>query len=135
MATRSAIAIFDKEKNIIKSIYCHYDGYLEGVGEILKENYNNLEIINKLIELGDIPFLAKHLEELEPYNDVEAGQLKYKVFDSIDNYTNYLIDSPLDFGYLYKDDKWFYLEIDEIVEFDIYNPLESVNEGIEWKIL
>jgi hypothetical protein len=135
MATRSAIGVLDKEKNIIKVIYCRWDGYLEGVGKTLKENYNNYEIVSKLIEKGDIPFLANNLEELDPYDDVEAGQLKYKIFNSIDDYTDFLIDSPLDFGYLYKDDKWFYLEIDEIVEFDIYNPLEFENEGIDWKVL
>jgi hypothetical protein len=132
MATRSSIAVLDKEKNIIKVIYCRWDGYLSGVGKTLKENYNNYEIVSKLIEKGDIPFLANNLEELDPYDDVEAGKLKYKVFNTIDDYTDYLIDSPLDFAYLFKDDKWFYLEI---VEFDMYDPLESENEEIEWKVL
>jgi hypothetical protein len=132
MATRSSIAVLDKEKNIIKVIYCRWDGYLSGVGKTLKENYNNYEIVSKLIEKGDIPFLANNLEELDPYDDVEAGKLKYKIFNSIDDYTDYLIDSPLDFAYLFKDDKWFYLEI---VEFDMYDPLESENEEIEWKVL
>jgi len=133
MATRSSIAVLDKEKNIIKSIYCHYDGYLEGVGEVLKENYNNLEIVNKLIELGDIPFLAKHLEELEPYSDVGTGELKYKVFNSIDSYNNYLADSYLDFAYLFKDDKWHYLQLtNRTIEYNLYKFLA---EKFTWKVL
>jgi hypothetical protein len=136
MATRSEIAVLDKEKNTVKSIYCNFDGYLDGVGEILKENYNNLEIVNKLIEKGDIPFLAKRLEELEPYNDVETDKLKYKVFDSIDSYNYYLAESYLDFAYLFKDDKWYYLElINRTTDHNQYNLYKFLAEKFTWKVL
>ena len=62
MATRSNIAIFDREKGEARYIYSHFDGYLEGVGATLKEHYTTTEKVEKLISLGDISFLEKEVE-------------------------------------------------------------------------
>jgi hypothetical protein len=62
MATRSNIAIFDKEKGQAKTIYAHWDGYLDGVGATLKEHYTTTEKVEKLISLGDLSSLGKEIE-------------------------------------------------------------------------
>ena len=49
MSTRCRIGIENKD-GTITSIYCHHDGYLEGVGEILVNHYKNEEKIRKLME-------------------------------------------------------------------------------------
>jgi hypothetical protein len=59
MSTRSAIAM--KVDNGYKAIYCHYDGYPEGVGAILKEHYTDLDKVEELIALGDISSLGKEV--------------------------------------------------------------------------
>src|SRR6056297_2145734 len=41
-----------------KYIYCHWDGYPEYVGDILKKHYTNPEKVDKLIALGDISSLG-----------------------------------------------------------------------------
>ena len=41
MATTCRIGILKENK--VESIYCHYDGYLAGVGVILKDNYKTKE--------------------------------------------------------------------------------------------
>lgn len=56
MSTRSRIAIEIGDK--VKSIYCHSDGYPEGVGAILKKHYTDPEKIEKLMELGDLSRLG-----------------------------------------------------------------------------
>ena len=43
--------------NRIKSIYCHSDGYLEGVGDTLREHYTDVKKIKALLALGDISSL------------------------------------------------------------------------------
>lgn len=43
-------------------IYCHFDGYLEGVGQILKKYYNTPNKISELLALGDISFLEPSTE-------------------------------------------------------------------------
>ena len=57
MATRSLIAI-KNEDNTCTSIYCHYDGYIEGVGRKLKAFWYNERYIRELMALGDISSLG-----------------------------------------------------------------------------
>lgn len=57
MATRSRIAI-ENQDGTVTSIYCHFDGYLSGVGKKLFNHYDR-EKTEKLIELGDISVLGE----------------------------------------------------------------------------
>jgi hypothetical protein len=66
MATRSRIAI-EKENGSVKSIYCHFDGYLSGVGKTLFNHYDK-EKLEKLIELGDISILVTSPENTVAYH-------------------------------------------------------------------
>ena len=60
MATRSTIGI-KKEDGTIDLIYCHWDGYLEGVGKTLKQNYTNEQKIQQLISLGSVSSLGDEI--------------------------------------------------------------------------
>jgi len=64
MATRSTIAV-EQEDGTVKAVYCHFDGYLEGVGAKLKAYYNTLERANALVALGSISCLREKLEGTE----------------------------------------------------------------------
>jgi hypothetical protein len=55
MATRSTIAMV-LPNGTIQSIYCHWDGYLEGVGQTLAEHYNKRKTI-QLLANGDVSSL------------------------------------------------------------------------------
>jgi hypothetical protein len=71
MATRSRIAIEttdDSGNKVIKSIYCHFDGYASGVGETLMENYQDREKVEALISLGDISFLREEIIPTGPHS-------------------------------------------------------------------
>ena len=50
--TRSTIAIEDKKGNITGT-YVHSDGYVEGVGAILKKNYSKADKVESLLALGE----------------------------------------------------------------------------------
>jgi hypothetical protein len=65
MATRSRIAL-ETESGIVKSIYCHFDGYINGVGKTLYNHYDR-EKLEKLIELGDISSLGESTENTVAY--------------------------------------------------------------------
>ena len=56
MSTRSRIAIEDQD-GTVRSIYCHWDGYPEYNGVVLKENYQTQEKVEQLIALGSISSL------------------------------------------------------------------------------
>jgi hypothetical protein len=60
MSTRSRIGIQNQDGSV-NSIYCHFDGYPEGVGSTLQEHYSDRDELQKLIELGDISSLGDDL--------------------------------------------------------------------------
>ena len=62
MATRSTIGI-KTEDGTVRAIYCHWDGYPEGVGVGLVENYNSKEQAEALIALGGFSSLMETLEQ------------------------------------------------------------------------
>lgn len=62
MSTRCRIGYRLPDERI-KSIYCHHDGYPEGVGKLLKEYYNDPVKIEELLNLGDISSLGTHYDK------------------------------------------------------------------------
>ena len=68
MSTRSNIAI-KMDDGRIRAIYCHYDGYLECVGEILAEHYTDPEKINALIDLGAISSLYPEVGDKHSFKE------------------------------------------------------------------
>lgn len=59
MATRSAIGI--QYGSTVKAVYCHNDGYPEGVGRTLVEHYNRVKTAH-LISLGNLSVLGTMIE-------------------------------------------------------------------------
>lgn len=68
MSTRCYIGIENKDKTI-DYIYCHHDGYIDGVGKVLLENYQDESKIRKLIKLGGIDSLG--YEPINRPKDIE----------------------------------------------------------------
>lgn len=60
MATRSLIAKQIAEDKF-RTIYCHWDGYLDHNGRVLLDHYNTPEKLDELLALGPISFLAPKL--------------------------------------------------------------------------
>ncbi len=59
MATPAVI--WAKDGNKWKGIYCHHDGYLNGVGRILQKYYTTDNKVKSLISLGDISSIGPNL--------------------------------------------------------------------------
>lgn len=50
MGTHAMIGVYNKKDGSVTASYCHYDGYLEGVGRTLVESYNtqyDAEVVSK----------------------------------------------------------------------------------------
>ena len=62
MATRSFIAVRNVDGSV-NGIYCHHDGYPEGVGATLKEHYASEDKVRALLALGDISVLGAEIGE------------------------------------------------------------------------
>ncbi len=69
MGTRSRVAVMHGD--VCKSVYCHYDGYLDYTGRILLSHYDSTAA-NALIARGDNSGVKETLEEMNFYEDREA---------------------------------------------------------------
>lgn len=125
MATRSAIGI--KHGDRIKSIYCHYDGYLEHLGTVLLAHYQDSIKVNKLISMGDMSSIGADIGETHDFGerseylpdgvavqctfynrdrgDENAG---FRSFESEEAFVEYYEGSGCDFYYLYDHGVWYY---------------------------
>jgi hypothetical protein len=63
MSTRSRIGI-ENQDGTTTSIYCHFDGYISGVGKLLKEYYTTQAKVKALIKLGDISSLENVVQQV-----------------------------------------------------------------------
>jgi hypothetical protein len=69
MGTRSRVAVMHGD--VCKSVYCHYDGYLDYTGRILLAHYDSTAA-NQLIARGDNSGVKETIEEMNFYEDREA---------------------------------------------------------------
>jgi hypothetical protein len=62
MGTRSTIAL-EFADGSVSQVYCHWDGYLDHNGAILKAHYSNPFVLRDLLDLGDFSSLRETVEE------------------------------------------------------------------------
>ena len=60
MGTRSTIAL-EFADGTVEQVYCHWDGYLDHNGAILKEHYSDPYKLRELIDLGDLSSLRPNI--------------------------------------------------------------------------
>lgn len=97
MATRSRIAIRIGDK--VHSIYCHWDGYPEGVGNELITRFNSRELAEGLVELGNRSWL------IQPEGYTPASDELYDEFPSVDDleyWAEYIYDPHGGEEYIYE---------------------------------
>ena len=70
MSTRSRIGVMHGDK--CKSVYCHWDGYLEHNGRILQDHYDSARA-NHLVALGDISSLGVKIGDAHPFSKFEIS--------------------------------------------------------------
>jgi hypothetical protein len=112
MSTRSSIAVL-KADGTVEAVYCHFDGYLKGVGKTLKEYFATQAKAEELVDLGSLSVVAgaESLREViaysrdrgEPYERNRPCQ-----YADIDSYFRLVGDAIGDNGYRYifRDGKW-----------------------------
>jgi hypothetical protein len=76
MATRSHIGK-QLPNGQIKYIYCHFDGYPEHNGKILKEHYIDESKVDQLLELGDLSVLGEEIREKQDFDNRSSQNPKW----------------------------------------------------------
>ena len=147
MGTRSAIGI--KHGDVVKAVYCHWDGYLEHNGLLLARFYDNSVKVNKLISMGDLSSLGASIGEQQNFNDYrevdtleetwckfykrDRGEenVDYKTFANEQDYLNNF-DMGVEFHYLFDNGKWYYSDYGselKPLEIDLIMNLLSKDEA------
>ena len=75
MGTRSRIGVMHGSK--CKSVYCHWDGYLEHNGAILLEHYDSSKA-NQLVAMGDLSSLRPEIGERHPFSPFVSDTEEFK---------------------------------------------------------
>jgi hypothetical protein len=122
MATRSTIAKLNPD-GTITSIYCHWDGYPDGVGATLAEHYTDPAKIEALLALGDLSVLDAEIGDSNDFaNRIEGVCLFYGrdrgetgtyaiPHMDIDGWLGVWKDSGCEYGYLWAEGKWHTFDV------------------------
>ena len=120
MSTRSTITYYNKSSKRYYTVYCHYDGYLGGVGLMLYDNYKDYDKVKRLVSLGGMSCLEPNIDPApgEPHS-FEKPQKDVCVFYTRDRGEDWEHNQPRastslsdvlnyaqEFNYLFKDGKW-----------------------------
>jgi hypothetical protein len=102
MSTNSTIAI-QKLDGSIEQIYCHWDGYLEHNGTILKTHYKTPAEVKRLISYGDLSSLGTRVEPINDYHSFSTPETDTCVYYGRDR------GEPDTFPRKFEDMTWFRL--------------------------
>ena len=112
MSTNSMIGIAIDDTTA-RTIYCHYDGYIENNGELLYKYYKTADKVNALINLGNLSYLDKKIGTKTNFNIPEPGQCLFYGRDrgergqgpkpmNIDTLRKYY-----SYNYLFMNNRWY----------------------------
>jgi hypothetical protein len=113
MATRSYIGVRNLDASV-DYIYCHFDGYPEGVGATLTKYYDNIDKVNALLKLGDLSVLGMFLGEKHDFDKPVRGWCRAygrdrgeeNVSAKNGDYTKLIEDRNVDYVYVFDGDYW-----------------------------
>ena len=120
MSTRSRIGVQDAD-GTIRSIYCHFDGYLDGVGATLAGHYADANKVEQLVALGDLSSLDDDLAPAEgvahnwdkpapgvttAYHRDRGEQHRIATHETEADYLAFAKESWGEYIYLFRDGRW-----------------------------
>ena len=119
MATRSTISIKNDDGSV-EQIYCHWDGYLEGVGKTLALHYKDVEKVRELIGLGDVSTLGQEIGRKHNFDHRPEGVTTFYGRDRGDrgtsatrfeNWSTFMRKGDAqEYDYVYDDGEWKLLD-------------------------
>lgn len=104
MGTRSRVGVM--HGTVCKSVYCHYDGYLEYTGKLLLENYNSA-LANQLVARGDNSGVQKTLEDMNFYSDRGETDVSWQVAHTFEEFLEQVENCGGEYYYIMRDGEWY----------------------------
>jgi len=104
MGTRSRVAVMHGD--VCKSVYCHYDGYLDYTGRILQEHYDSTAA-NALIARGDNSGVKETVDEMNFYADRGEEDVGYQVAHTFEEFLEQVESCFGEYYYVMRDGVWY----------------------------
>ena len=104
MGTRSRVAVMHGD--VCKSVYCHYDGYLDYTGRILQAHYDST-LANELIALGDNSGVKETVAEMNFYSDRGEEDVSWQVAHSFEEFLEQVEGCCGEYYYVMRDGVWY----------------------------
>jgi hypothetical protein len=119
MSIRSRIGIQLSDESVL-SVYHHSDGYPEWLGRILTTHYNTKELVEQLIDGGDMSSCwTDNRWNSEEKHEYGANYYSYRGEDCppyLDkNLEEYLSDGE-EYAYLYKNNEWICYNMHQFID-------------------
>jgi len=101
--------------DVCKSVYCHYDGYLDYAGRILLSRYDST-LANQLVARGDNSGVKETIEAMNFYEDRDAEgedvseflrSTPWEVAHTFDEFLEQVYDCHGEYYYVMKDGVWY----------------------------
>ena len=113
MATRSHIGKMLPD-NRVSYVYCHHDGYPEGVGRLLLNYYSTESMLNALLDMGNLTSLGA---DIGLKNDFKRPNGDFCLFYGRDrgqegenasnaDFEDFVANDNVDYHYLFESGKW-----------------------------
>jgi len=104
MGTRSRVGVMYGD--VCKSVYCHYDGYLEHTGRVLLKHYDSVKA-SQLIALGDNSGVQETIEEMNFYKDRGEQGVDYQVAQTFEEFLEQVERCFGEYYYVMRDGVWY----------------------------
>ena len=104
MGTRSRVGVM--HGTVCKSVYCHYDGYLDYTGRILLAHYDSTAA-NALIARGDNSGVKETIEDMNFYSDRGEDNVSWQVAHTFDEFLEQVQGCGCEYYYVMKDGVWY----------------------------
>ncbi len=113
MGTRSRVGVM--HGTVCKSVYCHYDGYLDYTGQILHKYYDST-LANMLVARGDNSGVQETIDEMNFYEDRETqgedvqefvNSTPWQVAHTFEEFLEQVEGCCAEYYYVMRDGVWY----------------------------
>ena len=104
MGTRSRVGVMHGD--ICKSVYCHYDGYLNYTGRLLLADYDSATA-NQLVARGDNSGVQKTLDVMNFYGDPSQDDVGYHIARTFEEFLEQVAGCGCEYYYVMRDGVWY----------------------------
>ena len=104
MGTRSRVGVM--HGTVCKSVYCHYDGYLEYTGKLLLENYDSATA-NELVARGDNSGVQVTVNSMNFYSERGETNVSWQVAHNFEEFLEQVDNCGGEYYYIMRDGEWY----------------------------